>query len=440
METGYAPKKKGEALNGAFFWLMAFYFIYCARPQDYISVLAYIPMAKITSVFAILGLLASAGKTPRNLKDLPKEASYLFFIIVILFVSAILSPVSRADAFFNNLDFAKVFIVWILTFLLVTTLGRLRQVIFIQTASVAIIAVVAVVKGHSIPRLAGVIGGFYSNPNDMAFAIVLSLPFCLAFLLSTTSGVRKAAWGFAIFIMVVALFLTASRAGFIDLVISGTVCLWHFGVKGKRRSLIISTVLLAALLIPLAGGTLVKRFAAISGDDLNSQIEGTAYGSYEERKLLMERAVSAIIYHPLLGVGPGDFIAYSGLWKNVHASYLQIAADGGIPVLVLYLMFFYRGFANLKRLRQVEDSEPEMILFEGASLGSLVGFVVGACFAPEAYQYFPYFAVCYTSVLVAIMNEKERSAPAFKKQSLSRWGFVPVYTTERSSHVFGSAR
>jgi hypothetical protein len=31
---------------------------------------------------------------------------------------------------------------------------------------------------------------------------------------------------------------------------------------------------------------------------------------------------------------------------------------------------------------------------------------VGACFAPEGYQFFPYFTVCYTSVFLAIAREQ----------------------------------
>ena len=34
------------------------------------------------------------------------------------------------------------------------------------------------------------------------------------------------------------IFLTASRAGFIDLVISGTVTLYFFAIKGKRPMLL----------------------------------------------------------------------------------------------------------------------------------------------------------------------------------------------------------
>src|ERR1035441_9215000 len=184
-----------EPMAGAFFWLSAFYLVYCARPEDWIPLLMYIPLAKISGIFALLGLMMSVGsKTKRGFRDLPKEAMYFFGIICVLFLSAVLSTVWKGGAFFKTLDFSKALIAWVLTFLVVTSFARLRRIIFIQSGSVALIAVVSVLKGRSHPRLEGVIGGIYSNPNDLAFAIVLSLPFCFAFLLRTRSLPRKAAW------------------------------------------------------------------------------------------------------------------------------------------------------------------------------------------------------------------------------------------------------
>jgi O-antigen ligase len=406
LETISKPKQSKEMLSGAFFWLTAFFFVYCARPTDLIPGLGFVPLAKITGGMAALSLIFAAGKTPRKFKDRPIEANYLLILIGLLFVSGFLSPIWRGGAVSNTIDFAKVYIAWILSFLLITTLTRLRRIIFIQSASVALVSLVAIIKGHSVPRLGGVIGGFYSNPNDMAFGIVLSLPFCIAFLLTAKGLPRRALWCAGIIVMLAALLLTASRAGFIDLMISGTICLWHFGLKGKRFYLIAAAFVLGILLLPLAGKNLVRRFAVISGGTVDSRMEVSAYGSYEERKLLMERAVDAIIHYPIFGVGVANFAEYSGVWKVVHMSYLQIAAEGGIPALVLYLMFFRCGFINLKRLGKRQEIDSQAVLFRGALHASIIGFIVGACFAPEAYQFFPYFTVCYTSVLLAMSNER----------------------------------
>lgn len=406
-EANVQPQEKKEVLSGAFFWLTIFYLVYCARPSELIPFLSVVPLAKISGILTTLALFLSIGKTSRQISDLPKEAYYLVLMIILLFVSAVLSPVWRGGAVSTVLDFSKLLVAWLMTLLLVTTLRRLRRIIFVQSASVAIICCMAIVKGHSIPRLQDVIGGMYSNPNDMSFAIVLSLPFCLTFLLLAKSWLIKTAWGLGILAMMAALFLTASRAAFINLIIAGAVLLWQFGVKGKRAYLIVGAVFLSVALFLVAGKDLKVRLNGMfsSGD---SEEQDSAHASYEQRRQLMIQAKDAIVHYPLFGVGAGDFQVYSGIWREVHMAYLQIAVEGGIPVVILYLLFFARGFANLRALGR-RHLDQETVLFVGALKSSLVGFVVGACFAPVAYEFFPYFAVGYTSVLFAVTQEREHS-------------------------------
>jgi O-antigen ligase len=408
-----------DILNGAFFWLSAFYFVYCARPQELIPGLGWVPVAKVTAALALLSLALSVGRSPRKLSGLPREAYYLIVLTGLLFMSALLSPVWRGGAFYVTLDFSKVCALWILAFLVITNLERLRGVMYIQAASVAIISTIALAKGYSVDRLNGVIGGIYSNPNDLAFAIVISLPLGLALLLTAKSPFAKLAWGLGMMTMGVALLRTASRAGFIDLVFAGTVCLWQLGIKARRFYLIPATVLIGAVLLAVAGGTLTERLSAASSDNPSKQQE-TANASYEERKLLMGKALEGIAQYPLLGVGADNFVTYSGLWLEVHAAYLQIAVEGGIPVLILFLMFFYRGFANLWRIQSAQ-LEDEVRLFRGALMASLIGFVIGAAFSPEAYHFFPYLTVCYTAVLLAIVNEKAAVEPARSTQGWRRF-------------------
>ena len=409
------PLSRSESLKGAYFWLAVFYLVYCARPEDWIPGLQYVPLAKISGVFAIVGLLLSLGRSKRGLRDLPREAVYLLLLIGLFFVSAAFSPVWKGGAFSRTLDFAKVLVAWALTFVAVTSLARLRRVLFIQTASVVVISIVSMIKGASHPRLDGVLGGIYSNPNDLAFAIVLSLPFCLAFLLRTSSLLRKATWTASLLLMISALFLTASRGAFITFLVAGAVSLWHFGIKGRRLYLIGTAALMATVVGIAAGGHLADRLVAMSGEELDTNSQHSAYGSYEQRRILISRSLEGIERYPLLGIGLHNFSTYSGVWRDVHVTYLQIAVEGGIPCLILYLMFFARGFSNLTRLRRLGDPDPEAQLLAGALHSSLVGFLVGALFAPEAYQYFPYFAVAYTAVL--FRTEQER-----RSVELSRGG------------------
>lgn len=391
-------------MSGGFFWLSAFYLVYCARPEDFVHVLALVPMAKITGIGAFLAFLFMGGQ--RKLRDLPREAHYLLALIAVLMLASLTSPIWRGGSVSRTLEFSKVYIAWALTFFLVTDIPKLRRIIFIQAFSVPIICAFAVIKGRSIARLDGVLGGIYSNPNDLAFAIVLSFPFCFMFLL-TAKGIRKLFWVVGMLAMAYALVLTASRGGFVTLLVTGVVGLWHFGIKGRRYYLIAITGLVALILLGVAGGPLRTRFATIFTDEADSKQERAALASYEDRKYLMERAIDGIEHYPILGMGTRNFEVYSLNWHEVHMTYLEIAVEGGIVGLFFYLAFFARGFHNLRVLLKRKDLSVEIKLITGALHSSLVGFVVGALFSPEAYEFFPYFSVAYTSALYAIVKRND---------------------------------
>ena len=426
-----------DPTKSAFFWLSAFFVVYCARPEDWIPGLSYLPCAKITAILAMWGLFNAWGKTKRTVKDVPREGKLLFVLVVLLFVSGFLSPIWKAGAISHTIDFSKVWVAWMLTFLLITTFERLRRIIFIQAASVAVISAVSIIKGHDQPRLEGVLGGIYGNSNDLAFAIVLTLPFALAFLLTSSNVFKKALWVLGMLIMMASLFLTASRAGFIDLVIAGTVTMWHFGIKGKRPKLIAGVLLAGVLLGAVAGGKLYDRFEALGGD---STTDESAYGSYRDRMFLMQRALEGIENYPIFGLGNHDFATYSTIWHEVHMTYLQIAVEGGIPAMIVFLMFFRCGFKNLKVMRKAKDLDEHTVLFVGALHSSLIGFVVGALFAPEAYQFFPFFAVAFTATLLQTLKEREMEPGTALPSPSKRRHFLEVYADRGTTGAVSPVR
>ena len=66
-----------DPTKSAFFWLSAFFFVYCARPEDWFPGLKYIPCAKVTAILAMWGFFTSLGRTKRTFKDVPKEGKLL---------------------------------------------------------------------------------------------------------------------------------------------------------------------------------------------------------------------------------------------------------------------------------------------------------------------------------------------------------------------------
>jgi hypothetical protein len=423
-----------DPTKSAFFWLCGFFIVYCTRFEDFIPGLHFIPFGKITAIMAAYGLFTAMGKTKRTLKDLPTMANLLLYIIILLYISAFTSPIWKGGAVLRTTDFAKIYPCWILIFLIITTFARLRKIIFIQAFSVVLVSCAAIIKGHDVDRLNQVLGGFYGNPNDLAFAVVLSLPYALAFLVMSKNAMGKLFWFVGMLLMTVVMFLTASRAGFIDLICSYSVALYYVAIKGKRPWIIIASVLLGVVIVGAAGGRLYDRFTG------NGQGGMTAEGSLEDRKFLMLRAVDAIEHYPLLGIGVKNFPTYSTIWHTVHMTYLQIGAEGGIPVLILYLMFFYRDFQNMFALHRRKDLTTDEQLIAGALIGSQVGFVVGALFAPEAYHFFPYFAAAFTVTLLQILNERQKEGGVTPPPTKKPRHFLEVYADHGTAGAVSPVR
>jgi len=128
------------------------------------------------------------------------------------------------------------------------------------------------------------------------------------------------------------------------------------------------------------------------------------------------------------GIGTRNFEEYSGVWQEVHMTYLQITVEGGIPALVIFLIFFAYGFKNVRKIMRRKNLSAELKLFTGALQSLLFAFAVGALFAPEAYQFFPYFAVAYTSALLACVRDQDRIKSAALKPVANQLNRpVPAY-------------
>jgi O-antigen ligase len=393
----------------AYFCVLLFFVVYCARPEDWIPGLAVVPLAKIAGVLCALSFVVSI---PRLRQRLPREAIYLALLVFQLWLTVPLSPVWRGGAFDAMLDFSKVLLIVLVMGVAVTTMKRLRQLIFVQTASVVAIAAVSLAKGSFLEgRIQGAVHGIYENSNELALISMLSLPFCVAFLLRTRSWFLKGFWAAAAALMVYGTMLTGSRGGLLALVVSGSVCLWEFGVRGKRTALFVAGGLLGVTLILFAGNTVKDRFEATFGDPSTGE-NGGAYGSAMQRQELFWKALAVTADHPLFGVGPGNFNSISGMWHDQHNTYTQMSSDGGVPAFILYLLLMWCALRNLKNTNKLAPLDSDERLFAMALRASLCGFLVGSFFTASAYHFFPYFLVAYSTGLMAIAQTKYGNADA----------------------------
>jgi O-antigen ligase len=273
----------------------------------------------------------------------------------------------------------------------------------------------------------------FENPNDLAINIALNWPLCLAFFFMARGVFSKALWGGALLAMLVAVQLTYSRSGFLALVAACVLSVWQFAIRGRRIQLIFIAGLLGIVLLVATPG---KYFARLASIVVKGETDPAGEASREQRKQLLIQSVMTAVHHPLFGIGAGNFETVNGMWRVAHNTYTEVAAEGGFPAFVLFMMLFYRAFANIRSVRKsqlYQENADVRILGDGLWV-SVLAFMIGAFFASTEYSMYPYYLVAYTTALYQIACVR----PSAGKQKIDRFASVKSGMDRDVSIVYAS--
>jgi len=314
--------------------------------------------------------------------------------------------------------FLKGVVAALLIGMVVVSVKELRKLLWIQVSAVALVTFFSIMLNHRRDgRLEGIQKGILENPNDLATNIAISFPLGVAFMLHAR-GLKKAVWLLALVFMAVGVVLTYSRSGLLALIISVIVCIWEYGIKGKR--LYVVAIATVALLVGLGIVISNEHYRARVESIVLGNIEGSGdKGSLDARKALLKKSVVIALQHPFFGVGPGGFVLVDKGWVVAHNTYTELAAEAGIPALVLFLMAIGAAFKNISRVKKSRQyqEDPELKLLTQALWAGLLAYLMGACFASTEYNLFPYFMVAYTCAMVQIINQR---LPGYKTDDSNR--------------------
>ncbi len=401
---GVAPLSRHPIAFGA---IVAFSVLYYYRPEDFIRPLAYIPMAKIAAIISVLPVLfgmmsGTSMKVPRTIK--------ILWALTVQMVICIPFALWPGGAYQNVIGmFAKGVVVATVISLAVVNLKELRRLLWIQASAVGLVTFFSIALRHygEAGRLQGIQEGILENPNDLAINIAISFPLALAFMLAGR-GFKKFIWALCLAFMCLGVVLTASRSGLLALVLSIMVCVWEYGVKGKRRNLIVATII----------ASLLGSAIALSSSHYRARVESIFLGnvegsgdknSREARKELLKKSVVVALTHPLVGVGPGCFPLVDEGWRVAHNAFTELAAEAGIMALVLFLWAMGTAFKNIAVARNSVEYETneEFRLFTQALWAGLVAYLAGSFFASTEYNLYPYFMLAYTCVAVRIAGQPQ---------------------------------
>lgn len=382
--------------------LVLFSLIYWIRPEDFIPGLDVIPIGKIAGGLALFALIFVVPPQQRHKLTLELKVLLLLLGQMLLCIPFASWSGGAFDAVVNK--FSKGVIVAILIYMVVTSVKELRRLLAIQAGTVAVITVASVIIHRTEwGRLMGIQKGILENPNDLAINIAINFPLCVAFLFAAKSVPRKMFWVIGLLFMSWGVVATYSRSGLLAMMVTVAICIWEFGIRGKRTMVLVSAV--ATAVIGLGVIIATPHYLTRIESMVRGNIEGSGdRGSLAAREELLKESVILMFKHPVFGVGPGNFPSYTQTWRVVHNTYTELGAEAGLLGLFLFTLLLGLSLRKIKRVRKLPgyQSSQDIPLWTSALWAAMAAYIAGAMFASTEYNLFPYFMVGYICALYQI--------------------------------------
>jgi O-antigen ligase len=282
---------------------------------------------------------------------------------------------------------------------------RLRRTLFVAIGSMAFASLYVIREWQVYHHLYdGYRPGFISgDPNYFTLSAVVCLPVAYYLMLDAHSRWSKAFCLVCMALTFVAVTLAASRGGFAGLVCVILIVLWR-SPRRIRNFVLISTIAVPLLLF--APTSPLHRFLH---PDYGDQ-EG------ESSRLELWRAGWQMIQQkPFTGVGLGNFkrlvTRYEGdevdLQKIAHNTYIEVAAEMGIPSLLVFVGILFSVYRSLARVRKRATNPSFYFSTALAMQAALLGCVVAIMFISCEKQKILWFLVFLTPCLESLANAEE---------------------------------
>jgi putative inorganic carbon (HCO3(-)) transporter len=370
------------------------------RVHQLFPVLELLHVAVMTGLLAISLLLFDA-RDERQSRSLLVPTTRLLAALVFWMMVSIPNALNVSNSFdlvVNN--FVKTALMLLVIAASVRSLRDVERLAFVYLTGAVLYSTVVMTRfdlgGGDAWRLGHL---YYYDANDYATFTVTALPLGIHFVhAGRTRRIRLFALA-GLVPLILGFVWSGSRGGFIALAAVVGFIVLRFSAIPVRWRLSATAFVLVTLLLTASDQYWQQMSTITSDTDYN-------HTSETGRLQIWTRGVGYMFDNPMLGVGPGNFGTAEGTlsplaerqmwgigvrWNAPHNSFVQIAAELGIPGLVLYIAVIVSAF------RALQCATP----LTPALTASLLGFVVGSFFLSLAYS-----EMLYTLVALAVGVQK----------------------------------
>ena len=373
-----------------FFGLLIFLFLIIIRPQDFVPMFHGKPLVFILMGVLLIGWVLSPIKKKlfHNIQD---KFVILFLVSIVISTVAVHWVTYSVNEIIETLKLALIY------FFIVSIINndkKMKITTWVMISLMSVIALMGILKiyGYNVPgietawandkqvwQIVGI--GIFDNPNDLAYSIVLVVPFALGLLIKSKNVIAKTSAMFLLVNAVWCIYLTRSRGGMLALVTSILIWLycWISNVQLKRIFILFGIVAISAAVLMQAQGY---------------QGDASSIGRIDA----WSKGMSMVKEHPIIGVGKDRFLEYHEI--DSHSSYVRAAAELGMLGLYAWIGIVYFNFKFLQRLAGNRD-ETKWKLYSVSYITYIGSYACASIFSTRTYD-------IVFLVVVAIISSLER--------------------------------
>lgn len=391
-----------------FFGVLIFISLIVIRPQDFVP-----GFMGTRIVFYVMGFMSFAWLISNIKKELIRTQldKFVIFFLIWCSVSTISTHwVSYVVA--KSIEQLKVLLIYFFVITVVNTRSRFNIALWYIVGCMFLVAAMGILQAYGIDLTGAGIGwaadkgvwqirgaGNFDNPNDLAYSVVLIVPFALGRLLEGPGLVVRFVCTGALATALYCIYLTHSRGGLLAL----AVCLafwlftWVKSPTWKRVALVVCLVgVVAAFSLQTRGYR----------DDQSSM--GRVYA--------WVAGMEMITSHPLLGVGKDQFLEHHE--RDSHSSYVRAGAETGFVGLYAFVGILFTLFWFLKRPEI--SSSGEMRIYHSGFAAFFSSFAVGSIFSTRTYDIiFLVMAAMFGALLRLQLPESKLSSGNFWNRNVA---------------------
>jgi O-antigen ligase len=309
--------------------------------------------------------------------------------VVMLYVIAVLSALTKGQGIgLSNgpliIYTSSLFLIFI-SISIIDTLHRLRWTVLTLIGSYGFASLYVIREWQQGRKLYSDFrpGWIVGDSNYFATTAIFAVVLAFYFMQGKRSPWEKTYCAVCLVLTNLAITLCASRGAFLGLIAAALLLVW----SSKRR--VRNLILMSLLVLPLSLALPISPTRRL----LNPNQD---YGSTRAHLEAWKAGLAMIKAHPFVGVGLGNFKPlmpqYMAPGTNIvvntvaHNMFIEVAAELGLPALLIFLSMFWSTYRTLRKLRRSPLIHPLIRETASALRAGLVGFAVAGSFVSAEYQ------------------------------------------------------